>query len=55
MRKGSAMPICQQGGGAGDGGGGDARASVTMLPVVEVPWRTRVCGNDSALHVKSVN
>ena len=55
VRKGSAMPICRQGGGAGDGGGGAARASVTVLPVVDVPWRTRVPGNDSALHFKSVN
>ena len=55
VRKGSAMPICRQGGGAGDGGGGAVRASVTMLPVVEVPRRTRVRGNDSALHFKSVN
>ena len=49
------MPICRQGGGAGGGGGGAARASVTVLPVVEVPRRTRVRGNDSALHFKSVN
>ena len=49
------MPIFRQGGGAGGGGGGATRASVSVLPVVEVPWRTRVCGNDSALHFKSVN
>ena len=55
VRKGSTMPICRQGGGAGDGGGGAARASVTALPVVEVPWHTRVRGNNSALPFKSVN
>ena len=55
VRQGSAIPICQQGGGVGGGGGGAARASVTVLPVVEVLLRTRVCGNDSALHFKSVN
>ena len=49
------MPICRQGGGAGDGGGGAVRASVTVLPVVEVPRHTRVRGNDSALRFKSVN
>ena len=49
------MPICWKGGGAGGGGGGAARASVTLLPVVEVPWRTRVHGIDSALYFKSVN
>ena len=55
VRKGSAMPICWQGGGAGGRGGGAACASVTVLPVVEVPRRTRVRGNDSALHFKGVN
>ena len=49
------MPICRQGGGAGGGGGGTARASVTVQPVVEVLRRTRVRGNDSAQHFKSVN
>ena len=49
------MPICRQGSGAGDGGGGATRASVTVLPVVEVLRRTRVRGNDSALYFKSVN
>ena len=49
------MPICRQRGGAGGRGGGAARASMTMLPVVEVRRRTRVPGNDSALHFKSVN
>ena len=48
------MPICRQGGGAGDGGRGAAGAIVTVLPVVEVPRHTRVRGNDSALHFKSV-
>ena len=33
----SAMPICWQGGGAGDGDGGAVCGSVTVLPVVEVP------------------
>ena len=55
VRKGSAMPICRQGGGAGGGGRGAVRASVTVLPVVEVLRRTRVHGNDNAVHFKSVN
>ena len=55
VRKGSAMPICRQGGGAGGRSGGAARTSVTVQPVVDVPRHTRVCENDSALHFKSVN
>ena len=49
------MPICRQGGGVGGGGRGAARASVTVLSVVEVPRHTQVRGNDIALHFKSVN
>ena len=49
------MPICRQGDGAGGGGRGAVHASVTVLPMVEVPRRTRVRGNDTALHFKSVN
>ena len=49
------MPMCRQGDGVVGRGGGAAHASVTVLPVVEVPRRTRVPGNDSALHFKIVN
>ena len=49
------MPICWQGDGAGGGGGGATHATVTVLPMVEVQRHTRVRGNDSALHFKSVN